>query len=48
MIEYALKYLYHVFHLIGNSIYQLYEILILKTNIILFMIFISLLLKLKF
>ncbi len=47
MIEYALKYLYHVFHLIDNSVDQLNEILIKKTNIILFMIFISSLLHLR-
>jgi hypothetical protein len=47
MIEYTLKYLYHVFHLIDNSVDQLYEILIKKTNIILFMIFILSLLHLR-
>jgi len=30
MIEYALKYLYRVFHLIDNTVDQLYEILIKK------------------
>jgi hypothetical protein len=47
MIEYALKYLYRVFHLIDYTVDQLYEILIIKTNIILFMIFISSLLHLR-